>query len=349
MKNFVYWGFLLITFCSFGQVAGSVHDEYIMANEFPERLSDFQFFQDMSSQTPSNRVIPYELISSLFSDYTKKKRFIYIPDKLAAKYRINSSYEFPVGSALIKTFYYNKDERNIDSQTQLLETRLLLKKSDGWDAASYVWNEKQNEALLKVAGATINTSWFDQRGEQMNVRYRVPNKNQCQECHESNKNIVPIGPKALNLNKIIRHPASKMEINQLDYWLERGIIDRYPDLIDSVVNWEEESHSLDERARSYLAINCGHCHTAGGNGASSGLYLNFTESRPTQLGILKKPVAAGRGSGGHLYSIMPGKPDESILLYRMRSNDPGIMMPESGRSLAHEEGILLIQRWIEAM
>ena len=46
-------------------------------------------------------------------------------------------------------------------------------------------------------------------------------------------------------------------------------------------------------------------------------------------------------------SIVPGKPEESILLHRMISLDPGVMMPESGRALAHSEGIRLIESWIK--
>jgi hypothetical protein len=52
----------------------------------------------------------------------------------------------------------------------------------------------------------------------------------------------------------------------------------------------------------------------------------------------KAPVAAGKGSGGLLYDIVPGKPDESILQFRIESVHPGIMMPELGRSITHKEG-----------
>ena len=47
--------------------------------------------------------------------------------------------------------------------------------------------------------------------------------------------------------------------------------------------------------------------------------------------------------------IIPGSgdPDSSILFYRMRSLDPGIMMPESGRALEHKEGTELIRKWIK--
>ena len=38
----------------------------------------------------------------------------------------------------------------------------------------------------------------------------------------------------------------------------------------------------------------------------------------TDLGVYKATVSAGAGTGGHTYSIVPGHPDESILIYRMK-------------------------------
>jgi hypothetical protein len=64
---------------------------------------------------------------------------------------------------------------------------------------------------------------------------------------------------------------------------------------------------------------------------------------------MKTPVAAGRGSGNLSYDIVPGKPEESILAYRMHSSDPGIMMPELGRRLSHKEGVDLIKNWIKSL
>jgi hypothetical protein len=57
-------------------------------------------------------------------------------------------------------------------------------------------------------------------------------------------------------------------------------------------------------------------------------------------------VAAGRGSGSLRYDIVPGHPNQSILLYRMKTNDPAIAMPEIGREQIHEEGVALIEEWI---
>jgi uncharacterized repeat protein (TIGR03806 family) len=338
--------FALFALCLNVQADINVNDDLILEEGFPEYLSEFGFFVDNKKQIPAKNVIPYELISSLFSDYTKKNRFVYVPESSRAKYKADTTYQFPLGSALVKTFYYIKNEQQKNSEKQLLETRLLLRKPDGWHAASYAWNDEQDEAKLKIAGTTINTSWIDRDGERRDVRYRVPNKNQCQECHEANKQIIPIGPKARNLNKNIFYPGSGKKINQLTYWLDNGIIDSYPKVLDRVVDWQDSTKNLNARARSYLAINCGHCHSPVGNAASSALYLEFTEKRSIHLGIKKKPVAAGRGSGNKLYSIAPGDPAESIMLYRMQSVDPGVMMPESGRSLIHKEGVNLIEEWI---
>ena len=85
-----------------------------------------------------------------------------------------------------------------------------------------------------------------------------------------------------------------------------------------------------------------------------GAKLNSSHSanvgqRRASIGIFKPPVAAGRATGTFKYSIVPGHPDQSILLYRMISGEPDIMMPESGRALAHQEGIDLIREWITAM
>jgi uncharacterized repeat protein (TIGR03806 family) len=226
----------------------------------------------------------------------------------------------------------------------LLETRVLIKNNGSWKAASYAWNEKQTEAYLKIAGKTIATNFIDQNGETKNVRYRVPNVNQCKECHAVNDEISPIGPKARNMNKDVYY--DNVEINQIEYFINNKIFKPH-DLNEKMsVDWTDLSMSLDDRARSYLDINCGHCHIETGAANSTGLYLDLNEQRKNHLGIYKKPVATGRGSGGFKYSIIPGKPSESILIHRMKSLDPGIMMPESGRALADKEAIKMLEEWI---
>ena len=322
-----------------------VNNDLILSDTFPNKLSEFNFFIDNSAQVPHDKVVPYELISTLFSDYSYKQRWVYVPtNQKATYYKKSSVFDFPVGSALIKTFYYPIDERDPRKGMNLLETRLLLRKEDGWEAVSYAWNDEQNEAFKKIAGKTINVSWTNFLGEEEDVRYRVPNVNQCKECHAADDKITPIGPKARNINKDFNYEEG--EFNQLDYWMTKQIIDSYPLELVSPVDWSDESQNINDRVRSYLDVNCGHCHSPTGNANSTGLYLHLDETRDINLGIYKKPVATGRGSGGLKYSIVPGKPEESILLHRMISLDPGVMMPESGRALSHKEAVEMVREWI---
>ena len=322
----------------------AVNDDLILEDKFPKKLSSFSFFQDSSAQFPSDGVLPYELISALFSDYSYKQRWVYIPKGVQASFRQDEVFDFPVGSALIKTFYYPIDERDLNLGQRLMETRLLLRKENGWEAVSYAWNDTQDEAFIKKAGKTILNEWIDFNGDTRSVRYRVPNKNQCKECHQRNKSIKPIGPKARNLDKDYSYEDGVM--NQLDKWHKNGWIKK--DIkVEAMTDWTNTLASINARSRSYLDINCGHCHIEGGSADTTGLYLDFTEERKIHLGVYKKPIAAGRASNNLKYSIVPGDPDSSILLYRMNSLDPGIMMPESGRALEHKEGTELIRKWIE--
>ena len=113
----VAYSFLLLVFST---NTLSVNSNLILADSFPEKLSEFEFFVDESAQEPHEKVIPYELISTLFSDYSYKQRWVYVPNNTKASYVKDWVFDFPEGSALIKTFYYPIDERNPDLGKQLL-------------------------------------------------------------------------------------------------------------------------------------------------------------------------------------------------------------------------------------
>ena len=323
-----------------------VNDSAILADSPPKLLSEYGFFVNTKDQITVPGVLPYELITSLFSDYADKHRFVYVPKGKIAAYQKDSVFSFPVGSVLIKTFSY-EPINNQRSERHLIETRLLIRKDSGWNALTYVWDEEGQEASLALAGKTVKANYISNDGRQLDIRYRVPNKNQCKECHLENESIVPIGPKPRNLNRDYNYLEGTM--NQLEKWMSVKFIESYPEKINSVVDFMDSSKPINDRARAYLDINCGHCHAPEGSASNSGLYLDLLETREKQLGVFKGPVATGRGSGGLDYSIVPGHPDESILLYRMISDAPDIMMPESGRSVMHKEAVEIIYQWIEEM
>ena len=310
-------------------------------SNYRENLSDYGFFKgSLKDQIPSDGVMPYALNSPLFSDYASKLRFVKLPAGQSVAYNPDSVLQFPVGTAIVKTFYYPIDERNPKKGRRLMETRVLLHEAKGWVALPYIWNKEQTEAVLEVAGGSDQVAWVDAAGKKQSFEYQVPNMNQCKGCHERSGNMTPIGPSVRQLN----------DGQQLQHWETAGILQGLPkDRIPALVNYSNTAASLDDRVKAYLDINCAHCHNPTGPARSSGLYLTWDSKDRTAYGFLKSPVAAGRGSGNLSYDIVPGKPEQSILHYRMASRDPGVMMPELGRQLTHHEGVELVRSWISSL
>jgi uncharacterized repeat protein (TIGR03806 family) len=317
---------------------------------YPEKLSDWGLFVGkLADLKPNNGVVPYALNTPLYTDYAEKLRFLKLPAGASVAYHASSVLEFPVGSLLIKNFYYSADFRKPGVDKNIVETRLLVHEPEGWKAITYVWKDDQSEALLEIAGDDKQVSFIDQQGIKKQVRYVVPNQNQCKGCHNRNDQIMPIGPSASQLNGTYAYATGKE--NQLAYWKSHQMITDLPaSNLPRTAVWNDPSTgSLNNRARAYLAINCAHCHRREGPAQTSGLFLTESEKDPTAYGINKPPVAAGTGSGGRMVDIKKGDAEGSILWYRMQTKEPGERMPELGRNLVHEEGLALIKEWINNM
>lgn len=291
----------------------------------------------------------YELTSPLFSDYALKLRTIHMPAGTQTTLdNDNDRIIFPIGTIITKSFYYPKGEagnavkkpisdstienQQLDiSNIELIETRLLVRRESGWDALPYVWNEDHTEARLARTG---DIQKYVMNGE-TEFAYVVPNINQCAGCHATNhttKEIIPIGPK-------LRHLKSTENLRLSDM----------PEDYQKNAAWDDRTASLDDRARSYLDINCSHCHNQVGPADTSGLHLEPETPIGPYLGICKTPIAAGTGTGNRKHGIVPGAPEESIFIYRMASTNPAVMMPEVGRSLSHKEGVELVSEWIKSL
>lgn len=310
--------------------APQVADAAITGADFSKTLSDYGFFADAPAQVPAPGVMPYALNTPLWSDGADKLRFIYLPEGTRLAADGDGLLQFPLGAAIIKTFAFGEgDDR------RLIETRVLLHRADGWVALPYRWNAEQTEASLALAGGRLDL--VTPAGEA--ISYAIPNKNQCKTCHSKDGAVIPIGPKARNLSA-----------EWLGRMAQAGLLDRVPEGADTLPDWSAHATGPAERlARAYLDVNCAHCHQPGGGASNSGLDLRWEQDDPHAIGIMKRPVAAGRGAGGHDFSILPGRPDASILLYRMDSAEPGIAMPELGKARVDDAGVAVVRRWISEM
>lgn len=315
-------------------------------------LSDYRLFTDPSdpTQNANGGGIIYDLTTPLFTDYAGKYRFVFVPEGTEAAYRSQEVFEFPVGTVIAKTFVIKADLRDDSSAEDIIETRLMVRRKEGWAVLPYIWNQGKTDATLTVAGGSQNVSWIDINGEQQSTEYVIPNTNNCTNCHNYEGEPLPIGPKARSLNKNYTYDSGKA--NQLDHWTELGILVGAPEdtsSIDTMPLWGDPTADLDDRARGYLDANCMYCHTPGGAADTSGLFLEYFRPFGYDTGECKKPIAAGGGSGGLDYDIVPGDAAGSILHYRMNSNDTEVRMPEIGRSVIHTEAVELIEQWINEM
>ncbi len=315
-----------------------------------QKLSEYDYFSGrLADLQPAPGVIPYDINMTLFSNYAEKLRFIKLPEGQKARYTKTGSLEMPIGTVIIKNFYYENDFRKPGKGRRILETRLLVHEHDGWNAYPYVWNDEQTEAFYDVAGDIRRVKYINQDGKKVEIDYIIPNKNQCKGCHIRDNKMLPIGPVAAQLNRNYTYPGGIQ--NQLSYWQQLGILEELPDLnqVEKMPAIGDMARTLDDRARAYLDVNCGTCHHPQGPANSSGLFLHYDQDPTVELGIMKSPVAAGRGAGRNAFDIVPGKPHKSILTFRMQTSDPGIAMPELGREQVHKEGVKLIREWIRQM
>jgi uncharacterized repeat protein (TIGR03806 family) len=310
-------------------------------------LSAYRFFSGtMKDQAPNEGVLPYEPITSLFSDYAKKKRFVWMPAGTKASY--NGDHQvlnFPDGAVLIKTFYY--DHVQPADERRIIETRLLFKRNGSWYFADYVWNEEQTEAYLDLDGRNTPVTWIDEQGAQRSIQYRVPSAAECQTCHKVNFDPIPIGPKPQNLNSDLQYADGVR--NQLEKWVEQGYLQSgYPSNIMTTVKWEDETQPLDLRVRSYLDMNCAHCHAEERHCNYRPMRFAFNESaQEINMGICVPPDDPIAPEFTEI--VARGNPARSMMHYRLTSTDETVRMPLLGRTIAHDEGVELIRQWISEL
>ena len=341
------------------------------ASAYPQRLSAWGVLGAPGELAIPADAMVYDLNTPLFSDYAMKLRTLHIPAGQAAAWDRDDVWTLPTGSVISKTFFYPRGPRAKSGAArtvaltstwagdaaalnhldfELLETRLLVRQDHGWDALPYVW--RGDDAYLAITGTLLELEADDAP-----LNYLVPSRNQCASCHATDHTsgeIQPIGLRTRHLNRDAP-PGSSLLGNQIVALAERGMLEG----VDATVAWhqavplatdlEHGSATLEERARAYLDINCSHCHNPEGPADTSALLLDYETHAAADLGVCKPPIAAGQGSGGRLYGIVPGDADASILVFRMGTSNPATMMPELGRSLVHREGLALVSAWIDGM
>ena len=195
-------------------------------------------------------------------------------------YSQSEAFDFPVGSALVKTFAYPADFREPDQNMRLVETRVLLRQAQGWQALAYVWNEAQSDAELKIAGKRLPVEFIDEQRRQGVLQLCGAEQEPVQglPCNQwrsradraqgaqPQQGVAGIGRSRRTSLKPGRRPG-----------FSKGCLSRLP--CETAAAMATKRLPVDARARTWLDVNCAHCHRREGPASNSGLFLDCRRER----------------------------------------------------------------------
>ncbi len=319
----------------------------------PALLSQTGAFSDLTTMTPAQGLIPYDLLQPFWSDGAQKFRWIAIPndgthDTPAEQviYSEEGEWTFPPGTVAVKHFELPTDHANPE-KSRRLETRFIIISEDGsMYGLTYRWNDDETDAELLETGLIESIAVRTPRGIEIR-QWEYPGRETCLECHTPAAGRI-IGPRSRQLNGDIYYPQTNQTANQLATWNHLGIFsepldeNQLPDLLTSASRDNPET-SLEHSALSYLDSNCGYCHRPGGV---------FTSQFDARLAIPLENSAIINGFAFNNLGIpnsaivIPGDTSTSLIYQRMREIGNQDAMPPVAKNRVDSLGLKLISDWI---
>jgi putative heme-binding domain-containing protein len=287
--------------------------------DFPKTLSKTGIFSSVETQAPSPGVLPFGVHAAAWCDGAAGERWIGIPGTETIQL-IDKNQQWPKESVWPKDSVVAK---TLSLEKRKLETQVLHFDGQSWNGYSYVWNEAQSDATLAPAeGAEIDLGG--------GRKWKILARTTCMACHN------PWPGYALTIN------GAQLEASRLKAFQEIAILPKQIPMPKPLVDPYDERAPLDDRARSYLAVNCGHCHRFGGGGAAK---ILLTHDLPfAEMKVDVRPTL-GMFELNDPYIVAGGDPSRSALLFRVSKLGQG-RMPHVGSEVVDEAGVRLLRRWI---
>jgi uncharacterized repeat protein (TIGR03806 family) len=296
---------------------------------FPQLLSQTGCVDPKDATKPASGVLPYDVISPLWSDGAQKDRFFAIPDGKTITIGADGDWDLPIGSVAMKDFAV---------EGKRVETRLFMRHSDGgWAGYTYEWNDQGTDAALLPAGKVkvVGT------GTQV---WSYPSRTQCIQCHSAAAGGT-IGLETQQLNRDAVYPSTNRLSNELATLDHIGMFAKplgaAPSTLPALPD-PAGTAAIDARARSYLHSNCSHCHrpTGGGQGTMD---LRFSMAFKDTVTCNAVNTQGLVGTATKL--LVPGSPTTSILSLRVHATDAK-RMPPVAVSIVDPLGSKVIDDWI---
>ncbi|WP_193211487.1 LamG-like jellyroll fold domain-containing protein [Luteolibacter marinus] len=308
---------------------------------FPATLSATGLFSDLSDLSPASGLLPYQPNLTFWSDHAIKRRWFAIPDATShMAWSKEGNWSYPAGMLWVKHFDLEL-ERGNPATRKRVETRVLVKTDTGAYGVSYRWNEAQTEATLVGDGGEEFDIDIDEGGTPHVQHWQIPGRSSCITCHGDNP--LSFNTRQLNRDGSINGFAG----NQINLLAAHDFLSNTPDPVATLgrhIAPDDTQHPVEERVRSYLAVNCAYCHQAGGS--VDGFWDGRPELTLEQTGLIHGIPVNNGGSPENQY-VVPGDIAHSIVLSRVAATNGFTRMPPLATSELDQSGIALLTEWIQ--
>jgi putative heme-binding domain-containing protein len=331
---------------------------------FPRKLSETGLFASVKEQQPAPGVVPFSIQAEQWADFATAERFLALPAASSVRFYdrpiplpggfFNGRIFFPKDGVLVRTITLEMEYGNPKSRRRL-ETQVLHYDGSEWNGYSYRWNDKQTDAELVPASGLDQTFLIKDAhapGGRRKQTWHFAARSECLQCHNPWAGyVLAFTPAQLDR----AHDYGGVVDNQLRSLQHVGLLrvakapgnpGAKPQPPARLVNPYDESANLDERARSYLHVNCSHCHQFGAGGTAD---IDFRrEMTLEQTKALDVRPMQGAFDIADARILAPGDPYRSVLYYRMAKLGRG-RMPHIGSEIVDERGLRLIYDWIRQL
>ncbi len=293
------------------------------ANPVPAQLSATGCVDEDDPTTFAAGVIPYGVNVPFWSDNAAKQRAFAIPDGTTVTVGADGDFDFPIGSVTMKTFFRNSTR---------IETRLLVRHDDGgWGGYVYRWRDDQSDADLLDVGLVDDAP----AGQ-----WTFPGRGTCLQCHTEVAGRT-LGLTTRQLNRHQTYPQTGRRANQLRTLSAVGLVSGLP--AEPRERHALEDASLNDRARTYLEVNCAVCHQPNGP-VQTDIDLRLDVEIEQMRACNADPTAGDLEIAGA--KLIDGSALETSILYERIGRRDVHGMPPLASLRVDTEGQALIGDWI---
>ncbi|MFU8803889.1 MAG: PQQ-dependent sugar dehydrogenase, partial [Bradymonadaceae bacterium] len=292
----------------------------------PPRLSETGCVDALDPRLPASAMIAYRVNAPLWSDGLDKDRFFALPNGETIEIDDEGRWILPIGSVVMKSFVH--EDRHV-------ETRFLIHHEDGrWSGYTYEWNEAQTDAVLLPSSKRVTLS---------DRQWYIPSRSDCTSCHTQAAGFT-LGLETAQLDGTMIY-AGHRRAHQLETLEHIDVFARPVEERPPLAEYDGPA-SAAARARAYLHANCAGCHLPGGPTPST---MDMRYDVPLQEMDLCDIPPNGTTLGlDEPRLLAPGDATGSLLSARMQVLD-AYRMPPLGTHLVDDEGVALIETWINAL